>query len=142
MIETYQQEVIRKRRASRIFWVLVFLFAGYLYFFFQGYYPNINFSVRSIFSTGGMERPNIDNIIKSFGIINVAVKPTDATIMLDSGSYNNNEKRMVSYGTYALIVNRDDYIENKTEIKLDTDANYYIDKLTLLPKPLYTRTST
>ena len=138
MIETYKQEVTRKLRASRIFWVIVFLFAGYLYFFFQGYYPNISFSLTEIFSTGGVERPSINDIIQSFGIINITVKPTDANILLQSGSYANNEKRMMSYGTYALLVTRDNYIQDKTNITLNADTNYYIDKISLLPTPNYT----
>ena len=104
MLETYQQEIIRKRRASRIFWMIVFLFAGFLYFFFQGYYPSIDLSIRSLTSTGEhMTEPR--DLIRSFGIVNVSVSPDNATILLSSGSYSNDEKRMTNYGTYTLFMN-------------------------------------
>jgi hypothetical protein len=41
MLTTYRQEVKRKRRAARVFWMIVFTFATVLYFFFLGYYPDI-----------------------------------------------------------------------------------------------------
>ncbi len=46
MIESYQTEVARKQRAARIFWLIVFMFSGFLYFFFQGYYPDIRLGVK------------------------------------------------------------------------------------------------
>lgn len=52
MMQTYYDEIRKKRRASRIFWGFVFFFAFFLYFFFQGYYPAIDFSFREVFTTG------------------------------------------------------------------------------------------
>jgi cell shape-determining protein MreC len=40
MLESYQHEIQRKRRAARVFWCIVFAFALFLFFFFQGYYPS------------------------------------------------------------------------------------------------------
>lgn len=142
MLETYQQEVIRKRHASRIFWVVVFLFAGFLYFFFQWYYPSIDFSFHEIFSTWGMRRPEMNEIIKSFGIINVSVKPKDATLLLSSGAYSNDEKRMTNYGSYSLSIIREPYITDIVSFEINRDIPYYIDIVSLIPKPIYSRVGT
>ena len=109
MIETYQQEIIRKKRAARLFWFIVFLFAWFLYFFFQGYYPSINLSLRSLTSTGELLNEPRD-IIRSFWIINVSVDPKDSTILLSGGWYANDEKRMTNYGTYSLLITHEEYI--------------------------------
>ena len=45
------------------------------------------------------------DLIRSFGIVNVSVSPDNATILLSSGSYSNDEKRMTNYGTYTLFMN-------------------------------------
>lgn len=45
------------------------------------------------------------DLIRSFGIVNVSVKPDNATILLSGSSYNNDEKRMTNYGTYSLLMN-------------------------------------
>ena len=103
MLETYQGEIIRKKRSSRIFWIIVFFFAGLLYFFFQGYYPSIDLSIRSLTATGERTAEPRD-LIRSFGIVNVSVKPATATIILSGDSYNNDEKRMTNYGTYSLLM--------------------------------------
>lgn len=138
MLETYQQEIIRKRRASRIFWMIVFLFAGFLYFFFQGYYPSIDLSIRSLTSTGEhMTEPR--DLIRSFGIVNVSVRPDNATILLSSGSYSNDEKRMTNYGTYTLFMSHPWYMPYTSELTIGRDTPYYIDFISLLPDIQYTR---
>lgn len=142
MIESYQQEIIRKRRASRFFWMIVFLFAGFLYFFFQGYYPSMDFSLREIFSTWWMRRPEMNEIIKSFGIINVGVKQKNATLLLSSGSYVSDEKRMTNYGSYSLSITKDIYIPDRVDFTIDKETPYYIDIVSLLPRPLYSRFGT
>jgi hypothetical protein len=67
MLESYQAEVIRKRKSARIFWFVVFCFATFLYFFFQGYYPDIRVGVRQILGTSGSTLTGSGNeLIKSF----------------------------------------------------------------------------
>ncbi len=137
MLETYQHEIIRKKRASKIFWMIVFLFAWFLYFFFQGYYPSIDLSIRSLTSTGEhMTEPR--DLIRSFGIVNVSVKPDNATILLSGSSYNNDEKRMTNYGTYSLLMNHAWFLSYESELTIGKETPYYIDLLTLLPNPIYT----
>lgn len=63
MLESYYEEIARKKRAARIFWLVVFIFAGFLFFFFQGYYPDIQFRLSSVgsgtFSGEGNQRVTI-----------------------------------------------------------------------------------
>jgi hypothetical protein len=85
MLETYQAEITRKRRAARIFWLIVFICSLFLYFFFQGYYPDVRVGLRHIFSESGSQNfPGSSDLIRSFGIINVRTTQADATILLGS----------------------------------------------------------
>ncbi|MFZ2255374.1 MAG: hypothetical protein WAW59_04805 [Patescibacteria group bacterium] len=106
MIETYHTEVTKKRRNARWFWVTVFLFATFLYFFFQGYYPDVKLGLKRMFSedTTGTASGNFEDLIRSFGIINVKTVPTTAIITIGSGAYGNNEKRMTNYGEYIMNI--------------------------------------
>jgi hypothetical protein len=138
MIESYQTEVAKKRKAARIFWFLVFFFATFLYFFFQGYYPDVRLGLKRILSESGTTSTGNTDLIKSFGIINISVKsPADATIFLSSGSYINNEKRMTSYGTYSASVSRWWYVTDVFDFVIDRETPYYISQITLLRDPQY-----
>ncbi len=141
MLETYQGEIIRKKRSSRIFWIIVFFFAGLLYFFFQGYYPSIDLSIRSLTATGERTAEPRD-LIRSFGIVNVSVKPDTATIILSGDIYNNDEKRMTNYGTYSLLMSHAWYMSYKSALTIGKETPYYIDLLTLLPTVKYTQYGT
>lgn len=107
MLELYQLEILEKRRAARIFWLVVFVCSLFLYFFFQGYYPDVRVGLRHIFSESGSENNSgSSDLIRSFGIINVRTTPTDATMLLSSGAYGNNEKRMSDYGDYDMSIEK------------------------------------
>lgn len=138
MIESYQSEVTRKRRAARIFWFLVFFFATFLYFFFQWYYPDIQLGLKRILSEDTTTNSGNSDLIKSFGIINISVKsPTDAKIVVESWSYINNEKRMTSYGKYIASVTRDWYVSDIFDFVIDKETPYYITQINLLKEPQY-----
>jgi hypothetical protein len=139
MIESYQTEVAHKRKAARIFWFLVFVFATFLYFFFQGYYPDIRLGVRKILSESGTTSTGNTDLIKSFGIINISVKsPLDATIYLGSGSFANDEKRMTNYGRYTASIQRSGYITDTVGFSIEKETPYYIANINLLKSPTYT----
>ncbi len=89
-----------------------------------------------------MRRPEMNEIIKSFGIINVSVKPEDATLLLSSGAYSNDEKRMTNYGSYSLSIIREPYITDIVSFEINRDIPYYIDIVSLIPKPIYSRVGT
>ena len=141
-MEPYHQEIIRKRQAARIFWGIVFAFATFLYFFFQGYYPSIDFSFKELFQSGNVRKPEVSEFVKSFGIINISVTPEDATILLSGSSYGNNEKRMVNYGTYSLLVGKTGYLHDTLDFTIDKDTPYYIDTISLLPRASYEKIGT
>ncbi len=138
MIESYQLEIIHKRRAARIFWLVVFVCALFLYYFFQGYYPDVRVGMRRIFSESGTESlSGSSDLIKSFGIINVKTTPLDATILLGSGAYGNNEKKMSDYGDYTMQVVESGYLTNTMRFRIDREKPFFIEKVSLLPRPNY-----
>lgn len=142
MIESYQIEIMRKRRAARFFWLIVFIFALFLYFFFQGYYPDVRLGFHRIFSESGSEDSSgVSDLIRSFGIINVKTVPADSILTLGSGSYSNNDKRMSDYGKYTMQISRIGYLTNTMEFLLDREKPFFIEKVTLLPRPSYTKLS-
>lgn len=106
MLETYQNEITRKRKSARIFWLIVFVCSLFLYFFFQGYYPDVRVGLQKIFSESGSENHSNSDLIRSFGIINVRTLPLDANITLGENSYGNNEKRMSDYGDYMMHIEK------------------------------------
>lgn len=133
---------MRKRRAARFFWFIVFIFALFLYFFFQGYYPDIRLGFRRIFSESGSQSASgASDLIRSFGIINVKTVPADSILTLGSGSYSNNDKRMSDYGYYTMQIARIGYITNTMEFLLDREKPFFIEKVTLLPRPSYQKLS-
>lgn len=142
MIETYHTEVTKKRQNARWFWVTVFLFATFLYFFFQGYYPDVKLGLKRIFSEDNTSTAsgNFEDLIRSFGIINVKTIPTTATITIGSGLYGNNEKRMTNYGEYIMTIENPWYRENIINFTIDKGKPYFIEEITLLPIPQYTKT--
>ena len=144
MLESYQQEVIRKRKSARIFWFLVFSFTIFLYFFFQGFYPDVRVGLRQIFRNSEQDLSGSGNeLIKSFGIINISVKnPVDATILVSSGAFSSNEKRIVKYGNYQANITRENYIQDTFEFSIDKEMPYYISSINLLPRPRYTKYGT
>lgn len=138
MLESYQLEILRKRRVARIFWLIVFICSWFLYFFFQGYYPDVRVGLRHIFSeTGSKTDYTSSDLIRSFGIINVRSIPTDAIMLLGSGAYGNNEKRMSDYGDYSMTIEKSGYIKNSMKFIIDREKPFFIEKISLFPNPTY-----
>jgi hypothetical protein len=118
---------------------LVCIFATFLYFFFQGYYPSFDFSLKSYFSSGEIHQP--EDLVKSFGIINIRVEPRDARILLSGEELGNDEKKMVAYDEYTLSIGKPGYVQDWVDISIDRETPYYIDEVTLLPRATYMRIS-
>ncbi len=138
MLESYQLEILRKRRVARIFWLIVFICSWFLYFFFQGYYPDVRVGLRHIFSETGSKTDYVSSdLIRSFGIINVRSIPTDAIMLLGSGAYGNNEKRMSDYGDYSMTIEKSGYIKNSMKFIIDREKPFFIEKISLFPNPAY-----
>lgn len=139
MLETYEQEVIRKRRAARIFWFLVFSFATFLYFFFQGYYPALDITWKQVFSSGGMRELTREELIRSFGIINIRIYPRNAIIGVNGEVFGFDEKKMVPYGKYRLSVGKPGYIQDRVRFSIDKKTPYFISEIHLIPQANYTK---
>jgi hypothetical protein len=109
-----------------------------LYFFFQGYYPDVRVGLRHIFSESGSENSSgSSDLIRSFGIINVRTTPIDANIILGGGVYGNNEKRMSDYGEYTMSIEKSGFLWNSLQFKIDREKPFFIEKIVLLPTPTY-----
>jgi hypothetical protein len=110
----------------------------FLYFFFQGYYPDVRLGLKRILSESGTTtHSGVSDLIRSFGIINIATIPTDATITLGSGAYSTNEKRMSDYGSYRMNIVKTGYLRNQIDFVIDREKPYLIEKISLLPTPKY-----
>jgi len=83
---------------------------------------------------------NFEDLIRSFGIINVKTIPNTATITIGSGAYGNNEKRMTNYGEYIMNIVSPWYLENTLNFIIDKEKPYFIEEISLLPIPQYTKT--
>ncbi len=141
MLESYYEEIARKKRAARIFWLIVFIFAGFLFFFFQGYYPDIRLWLTSI-GSGTISGENQRVSIRSFWIINIKVSPENLDLRLNTLPYGNNEKKIVDYGDYAFTVSGEGYLPWNFTFSIDNEKPYYIDLLTIIEKPRYSRFAT
>lgn len=152
MLDSYFEEVRKKRRKNLIFWILVFIFAIGLYFFFQGKYISINIGSQNIFSqnidslsektsTGVLETEKTSEnpifSLHSFGIVNVKVFPRDSHIFLNDKPYINDSKPRVDYGKYTLKMNHDDYISGEMNFEISDEKAFYIDDVVLLKRPEY-----
>ncbi len=57
--------------------------------------------------------------------------------MVSSGSFGNNEKRMVPYGIYDASISRAGYVTDDFSFSIDRDIPYYISAVSLIPVPRY-----
>lgn len=138
MFESYQLEVLRKRRAARIFWLIVLISALFLYFFFQGYYPNVRLGMKRIFMENWESTfTGSTDIFHPFGIINVRTTQTDTAILLNDGYYGNNEKRVSDYGNYTMEISKEWYLTNYLKFIIDREKTFFIEKVSLIPRPKY-----
>lgn len=141
-MQSYYDELHKKRTASRIFWFLVFSFALFLYYFFQGYYPSFDISLQQILSGSGMRNIERDELVRSFGIVNIRVEPRDARIQINREDIGYDEKKMVRYDTYSLSIGKPGYVQDRLSFIIDKNTPYYIDTVRLLPKAEYNQVYT
>lgn len=139
MIQSYKEEIRTKRIAARTFWLVVFVFAGFLYFFFQGYYPSIDFRLMNIMGSGNVSGEERGVSIRSFGIVNVKAFPLTSILTLNTVSYGNDEKKMVDYGDYTLNISGEAYLPGNLHFSINREKPYYIDSINLVRRPTYTR---
>lgn len=100
MIPSYQEEIRIRKNKDRLFWVIVAIMTTFLYFFFQGYYPNYE---RILDRTDTSKQA----FLKPFGIIDVHVFPSPDSILINNESYNNNSKTIFDLGDYELSIRKE-----------------------------------
>lgn len=138
MLETYYEEIARKRRQRRIFWIVVWLLASFLYLFFQGYYPYVRIDLGQFFES--QEEPAKPQVVRAFGIINVRTSPAPDRIVVSSptiGEKNipNDDKGFFDFGTYSVKVEKEGYVPVSLEVALDKANSFSISALELFRNP-------
>lgn len=128
MIPSYQEEIKAKDRKNMIFWSVVFLLACYLYLFFQWYYLNIDFNLKT-------EKPT--EIFKQFWIINVQVFPNPDAMFVSWVKYSNISKSIFNLWKYEVSMQREWYIPVSLNINLNKNNLFYTNTINLIKTPLY-----
>lgn len=99
MIPSFQEEIRVRKNKDRIFWAIVAIMTVFLYFFFQGYYPNYErFLNRADTSKQAFLKP--------FGIIDIHVFPSPDGIWINNEYYSNNSKTIFDLGEYMVSIQK------------------------------------
>lgn len=130
MIPSYQEEIRIHKSKDRIFWVIVTLMTVFLYFFFQGYYPNYE---RFLDRTDTSKQA----FLKPFGIIDIHVFPSPDSIRINNESYNNNSKTIFDLGAYAITIEKKGYLSVAFPIDITKKAPFYTNVVNLFALPEY-----
>jgi len=69
--------------------------------------------------------------------VNVSALPLDSQIIFESGSYSNDEKKMVPYGKYSMQISHDGYLPVSIEFPIEKNSDFFIEKMQLLPLITY-----
>jgi len=134
MIHSYKKELRSRARKNFIFWVAVFLFTAFLYFFFQGYYPNY----RELFSP--TDEPK-KSFLKPFGIIDIHVFPSPDSIRVNADNYSNSSRTIFDLGTYNVQINKEGYLNPSFPIEITHTNPFYSNTINLLRLPKYAPTN-
>ncbi|EKE26830.1 MAG: hypothetical protein ACD_4C00138G0019 [uncultured bacterium (gcode 4)] len=128
MIHSYNEEVKIKRRKNIIFWTIVFFLAWYLYLFFQGYYLNVDFNLKT---------PKKENLFKQFWIINIQVFPDQDDIKVNWIKYWNVSKSIFDFWKYEVNIDKKLYIPVSLNISLNKDNLFFSNTINLIKVPTY-----
>ncbi len=135
MIPSYQEEIRIHKGKDRIFWLIVFVMTIFLYFFFQGSYPDYK-KLINIFSH--QETPIADQtFIKHFGMLEIQTSPAPDQIWINMERYGNNVKKMIDFGTYTASIQKSGYISVSFPFLINNEHQVYINVLNLLMLPVY-----
>lgn len=133
MIQTYKQELRKRAQKNFIFWMVVLLFTAFLYFFFQGYYPNY----RELFHPSEESKKSF---LKPFGIIDIHVFPSPDSILVNDSGYNNSSRTIFDLGTYMVQIQKEGYIHLTLPIEITQKNPFYSSTFNLLRLPKYIST--
>ncbi len=145
MLDSYFEEVHKRRLIARIFWTVVLIFAVLLFFFFKGYYFAFNVWMETIWKSGweeyGKNTHESEPIIKQFWVVHIITKPSDTGIVFDTEDLRSGERKIVDYGKHTLSYQKNGYIGGSRNITIDHDIPYYMDKISLVSLPKYEQTT-
>lgn len=139
MLENYYEEIGRKRRERRVFWIVVWTLSAFLYLFFQGYYPYVKFDMGNLLEDQKPERPQV---VRAFGIINVRTIPAPDRITVSSSSIGektipNDDKGFFDFGSYSVRIEKDGYLPVSLGVILSKQDSFSISVLELFKRPTY-----
>lgn len=80
-----------------------------------------------------------EELIRSFGIINIRIYPRDAIIGVNGEVFGFDEKKMVPYGKYRLSVGKPGYIQDRVRFNINKKTPYFISEIHLIPQATYTK---
>lgn len=137
MLDSYHEEVRKKRNNHAIFWGVVFVFWILLFMFFQGYYFSISVWFEQLLHKNSQSEPKppLNQILKSFGIVNLKVSPTPKIFTLNNEPYTNGDNKFVDYGEYELKVEEPGYIPLTLNINLSRNHAFYLNTIRLFKNP-------
>lgn len=139
MLDSYADELQKKRSAKRLFWLIVLLFSILLYMFFQGYYFSVRVGFEKLLhpSTTQYIAPvwTNDGVLKSFGIINLKVDPNPASLTINTLPYQNGDKRIYDYGKYIIQISDENYLPVNIDVELSRSNPFYLNSIKLLGRP-------
>lgn len=133
MIPSYQADLQARKNKNRVFWTIVFLFSGFLYLFFQGYYINYN----QLFH---LDDESKKTFLKPFGIIDVHVFPSPDVITINNENYDNNSKTIFDLGHYDIAVKKEGYLSPHFSVDITQKNPFYADTVNLIRLPEYSST--
>lgn len=133
MIPSYNQELRTRKNKNRVFWTIVFVFAGFLYLFFQGYYINYN----QLFH---LDDESKKTFLKPFGIVDIHVFPSPDSIKINNENYDNNSKTIFDLGHYDIIVKKEGYLSPGFSVDITQKNPFYADTVNLIRLPAYMST--
>ncbi len=140
MLNSYQEEVRRKRNAYRVFWLVVFAFAFLLYMFFQGYYISVQVGFQDLLRAANPVNYNTNTggnvqMLRSFGIVNIQVNPNPSVLTINKVGYQNGSKSIFDYGEYRIDIEEPEYVPIHIRTTLDRQNPFYINTIRLLKTP-------
>ncbi|MDD5377504.1 MAG: hypothetical protein PHH16_05345 [Candidatus Gracilibacteria bacterium] len=130
MIPSYQEEIRIHKSKDRIFWVIVAIMTVFLYFFFQGYYPNYE---RFLDQKDASKQA----FLKPFGIIDIHVFPSPDGIWINKDYYNNNSKTIFDLGEYEVSIQKKGYLPITFPIDITKKEPFYTNVVNLFTLPEY-----
>jgi hypothetical protein len=140
MLDSFHEEIRRKRHSYILFWVIVLGFAVLLYMFFQGYYVNVSLGFKKLLHAGSTTLISSaswvvappESLLKSFGIINLRVTPEPNSMTINGAAYKNGDKQIFDYGVYSLDVQNPGYLPIQIRIELSRNKSFYLNTINML----------